>query len=294
MATKSFYTLEETAKRLGWNVDKVNQTADSGKLTRVQHEGQAKFRVEEVEILAMKGDSGGSGAGFGLLDDSAAGGAIGLADSGPGMSSPSSKSGSSSKPSSLLDDSVLGLADSTPKGTKSMGGGIDLNDQTGISALSGRGKGDGRGDDGVEIGLETVGSGSGLLDLTRESEETALGAELMEQVYSGEGDSVPSGSVLLDVVSSDSTLGSSAPIGSTGMVAAEAYDGAWSGVGTGVLVAAFAGIVVSGLIAVSAAMGAGSAVANAFSGNILAWAGSLAGITAVFGLVGFFVGKASE
>jgi hypothetical protein len=291
MATKSFYTLEETAKRLGWDVAKVNQTADSGKLTRVQHEGQAKFRVEEVEILAMKGDSGGSGAGFGLLDDSAAGaGTIGLADSGPGMSSPSSKGGSSSKPSSLLDDSVLGLADSTPKGTKSMGGGIDLNDQTGISALSGRGKGD----DGVEIGLETVGSGSGLLDLTRESEETALGAELIEQVYSGEGESAPGRSGLFDAVTSDPTIGSSAPIGSTGMVAAEAYDGAWSGVGTGVLVAAFAGIVVSGLIAVSAAMGAGSAVANAFSGNILAWAGSLAGITAVFGLVGFFVGKASE
>lgn len=291
MATKSFYTLEETAKRLGWDVAKVNQTADSGKLTRVQHEGQAKFRVEEVEILAMKGDSGGSGAGFGLLDDSAAGaGTIGLADSGPGMSSPSSKSGLSSKPSSLLDDSVHGLADSTPKGTKSMGGGIDLNDQTGISALSGRGKGD----DGVEIGLETVGSGSGLLDLTRESEETALGAELIEQVYSGEGESAPGRSGLFDAVASDPTIGSSAPIGSTGMVAAEAYDGAWSGVGTGVLVAAFAGIVVSGLIAVSAAMGAGSAVANAFSGNILAWAGSLAGITAVFGLVGFFVGKASE
>ena len=291
MATKSFYTLEETAKRLGWDVAKVNQTADSGKLTRVQHEGQAKFRVEEVEILAMKGDSGGSGAGFGLLDDSAAGaGTIGLADSGPGMSSPSSKGGSSSKPSSLLDDSVLGLADSTPKGTKSMGGGIDLNDQTGISALSGRGKGD----DGVEIGLETVGSGSGLLDLTRESEETALGAELIEQVYSGEGESAPGRSGLFDAVASDPTIGSSAPIGSTGMVAAEAYDGAWSGVGTGVLVAAFAGIVVSGLIAVSVAMGAGSAVANAFSGNILAWAGSLAGITAVFGLVGFFVGKASE
>jgi hypothetical protein len=171
-----------------------------------------------------------------------------------------------------------------------MGGGIDLNDQTGISALSGRGKGD----DGVEIGLETVGSGSGLLDLTRESEETALGAELIEQVYSGEGESAPGRSGLFDAVTSDPTIGSSAPIGSTGMVAAEAYDGAWSGVGTGVLVAAFAGIVVSGLIAVSAAMGAGSAVANAFSGNILAWAGSLAGITAVFGLVGFFVGKASE
>jgi hypothetical protein len=78
------------------------------------------------------------------------------------------------------------------------------------------------------------------------------------------------------------------------MVMAEPYDGAWSGVGTGVLIAAFASIVVAGVIAVSVSMGAGSAVASSFSGNILAWAGSLAGITAVFGLVGFFVGKASE
>jgi hypothetical protein len=78
------------------------------------------------------------------------------------------------------------------------------------------------------------------------------------------------------------------------MVAAETVDGAWSGVGTGVLIAAFAGIIVCALIAVSVSMGAGSAVASAFSGNILAWAGSLAGITAVFGLVGFFVGRATE
>ena len=107
-----------------------------------------------------------------------------------------------------------------------MGGGIDLNDQTGISALSGRGKGD----DGVELGLETVGSGSGLLDLTRESEETALGAELIEQVYSGEGESAPGRSGLFDAVASDPTLGPSAPLGSTGMVAAAASDGPCSGV----------------------------------------------------------------
>ena len=75
---------------------------------------------------------------------------------------------------------------------------------------------------------------------------------------------------------------------------AEPYDGAWSGVGAGVLVAAFAGIVVAGLIAVSVILGGGSAVASSFSGNIMAWAGSLAGITAIFGLVGFFIGRASE
>ncbi|MFM7260070.1 MAG: hypothetical protein ACKO3W_05640 [bacterium] len=290
MASKSFYTLEEAAKRLGWSADKVNRTAEEGKLTRVSHEGQPKFRVEEVEILAMKGDSGGSSAGgFGLLDDSG-GGAIGLADSGPGMKSPASGGAGSKAPASLLDDSVLGLADSTPKGAKAQGAGIDLSDQTGVSALSGRRKGG----DGVEIGLETVGSGSGLLELTRESEETALGAELLDQVYSNESDSPQVSADVFGAVAADASLGQMTPSGSTGMVAVETVDGAWSGVGTGVLIAAFAGIVVCGLIAVSVAMGAGSAVASAFSGNILAWAGSLAGITAVFGLVGFFVGRATE
>ncbi len=35
-------------------------------------------------------------------------------------------------------------------------------------------------------GLEGVGSGSGLLDLTRESDDTSLGAELLDEIYPGE------------------------------------------------------------------------------------------------------------
>jgi hypothetical protein len=53
-------------------------------------------------------------------------------------------------------------------------------------------------------------------------------------------------------------------------------------------------LVVAGLIGFSVVFGAGSGIAASFSGNILAWGGSLAGIAAVFGLVGFFVGRASE
>jgi hypothetical protein len=36
------------------------------------------------------------------------------------------------------------------------------------------------------LGLEGVGSGSGILDLTRESDDTSLGAELLEEIYTGE------------------------------------------------------------------------------------------------------------
>ena len=51
---------------------------------------------------------------------------------------------------------------------------------------------------------------------------------------------------------------------------------------------------VAALIIVTAGMGSGSIVANNFSGNLLMWAGSLAGIVAVFGLLGFFIGRATE
>ncbi len=37
-----------------------------------------------------------------------------------------------------------------------------------------------------QISLEGVGSGSGLLDLTRESDDTSLGAELLDEIYPGE------------------------------------------------------------------------------------------------------------
>ncbi|MDI9403339.1 MAG: hypothetical protein QM516_05650 [Limnohabitans sp.] len=274
---KSFYTLEEAAKKLNMTPAGVEAIAATGKLQKVKHEGQDKFRVEQVDLLAAR--SAPSDA-IGLLDDSTAGGAIGLADSGPAMTPPPP-----AKKVAALDDSVLGLADSTPMGAKSP---ADSAGGTGISALSGRGKGG----DAVEIGLETVGSGSGLLDLTRESEETALGAELIDQVMSGEGDTPAGASGLFDAVTAEPVV-AAAPVG-TSMVMAEPYDGAWSGVGAGVLIAAFAALTVAALIGVSAAMGAGSTIAASLSGNILAWAGALAGITAVGGIVGFFIGRASE
>jgi hypothetical protein len=262
---KSFYTLEEAAAKLRKSPAEVNAIADTGRLQRVSHEGQTKFRVEQVDLLAGVMSDGG----VSLSDESR--GPIGLADSGGGtaFNAPSPAKGGA------LEDSVLGLADSA-------GG-------TGISAF-----GAGKGGDAVEIGLETVGSGSGLLDLTRESEETALGAELIDQVYSSESGEAASGaSGLFEAVQSSPGFGAP-PIPTTGMTVAEAYDGAWSGVGVGLMLAAFVGLAVAGMIAVAAAFGAGSGIAASFASNTLAWGGSLAGIAAVFGLVGFFVGRASE
>jgi len=278
MASKSFYTLDEAAKRLGKTASEINAMADKGLLQRVNHEGQIKFRVEQVEVLASDDDA------IDLNDDI---GPIGLADSGsaaPIPAAPAPKKGGIAPPD---DDSVLGLA-GTGSGA-GMGGLGDSGERTGVSALSGRGKGG----DNVEIGLETVGSGSGLLDLTRDSDETALGAELMDQVYSNDAGGSQAGQSGIFAAAAMETPDAAAPI-ATGMMVAEAYDGAWSGAGLGMMIAAVAALVVAALIIVTAGLGSGSAVANNFTGNLIAWAGSLAGIVAVFGLLGFFIGRATE
>lgn len=285
MASKSFYTLDEAAKRLGKTASEINAMADKGLLQRVNHEGQIKFRVEQVEVLASDDDA------IDLNDDM---GPIGLADSGsaaPIPAAPAPKKGGIAPPSD--DDSVLGLAGTGSAagmgGLGDLGGLGDSGERTGVSALSGRGKGG----DNVEIGLETVGSGSGLLDLTRDSDETALGAELMDQVYSNDAGGSQAGQSGIFAAAAMETTESAAPI-ATGMIAAEAYDGAWSGAGLGMMIAAVAALVVAALIIVTAGMGSGSAVATNFSGNLIMWAGSLAGIVAVFGLLGFFIGRATE
>jgi hypothetical protein len=276
---KSFYTLEETAAKLRKTAAEVNAIVDTGRLQRVMHEGQPKFRVEQVDLLAnVMGDGGAP-----RLDDSQ--GPIGLADSsgGSAIGAPPPVAGRRGS----NEDSVLGLADTSVGGRPPSL--IDSAERTGVSALGNRGGGDA-----VEIGHETVGSGSGLLDLTRESEETALGAELIDQVYSSEGGEAAGGaSGLFEAVSSSPGYGA-APMAATGMVVTEAYDGAWSGVGVGLMVAALIGLVVAGLIAVGIVFGAGSGIASSFSGNLFVWGGSLAGIAAVCGVVGFVVGRASE
>ncbi|MEY5033047.1 MAG: hypothetical protein RL354_2078 [Planctomycetota bacterium] len=274
MASKSFYTLDEAAKRLGKTASEINGMADKGLLQRVNHEGQIKFRVEQVEVLASDEDA------VDLNDDM---GPIGLADS--GSAAPISAAPARKAPTPL-DDSVLGLAGSA-SGAPSFGAG-DSGERTGISAVSNRGKGDN-----VEIGLETVGSGSGLLDLTRDSDETALGAELMDQVYSNDSGGSQAGSSGIFAAAAMETPEAQAPI-ATGMMVAEAYDGAWSGVGVGLMVAAAAAVVVVAVIMVTAVAGNGSLVATNITSNLLAWVGSLGGLVAVFGLLGFFIGRATE
>jgi len=281
---KMFYTLDEVCQKLGKTEDEVREMATSGQIQEFRDRDKLMFKVEQIDLLA--GGDEDTGDVHLELEDTSGGSGIGLAGSGL---------------SSLGDEtsgaSGLGLTSSSTGDS-----GADSREGTGISVFD-----TDHGDEGdgtrvgekfeEEIGLEAVGSGSGLLDLTRESDDTSLGAELLEEVYSGEDNiEIPTNaSGLFEAAGTDTGEEAVATAGIATMpMVVEVYDGAGSGLGIGLLLGAIAAMVCVALVLVVSLMGATSQLAMSIAENIWIWVGGLLGGTLLLGLIGWFIGKSSE
>ncbi len=201
---KMFYTLEEASERLGKDPEAVKAMANDGKLQQFRDRDKLMFKREQVDGMLGNDDSFSGGSSIGIP----------LADPGPD------------------DTDAISLADSMASGADEM---QDSKEATGISVFD-------AGEvepadpmaqtqvtqpqiDDEELALESVGSGSGLLDLTRESDDTSLGAELLDEIYPGAGDTN---------ASSSADFGLESSVGSSGV-----FDGALamdtgSATGTGI------------------------------------------------------------
>jgi hypothetical protein len=267
---KMFYTLEEVCRKLGKTEDEVKAMARSGQVQEFRDRDKLMFKVDQIDLLAGGDDTGevhleleetSGGSGLDLQEESA----IGLEESreGTGIS---------------VFDSDHGAEDST-----------------GIT----HGGGDTGGVDEEELSLESVGSGSGLLDLTRESDDTSLGAELLEEVYSSDDKiEIPGGAAgLFEASAPEAAEPLGVEVGGAVPMVVEAYDGGGSGLGTGLLVGAIASLVIVGIIVAVGIFGATPQLAVKMSGSsttLMIWGGSLLAGTIIFGLVGLLIGKATE
>ncbi len=151
-----------------------------------------------------------------------------------------------------------------------------------------------------ELSLESVGSGSGLLDLTRESDDTSLGAELLDEVWEGgEEDNEEFGGSASGLFESSSDEGAATeavavPMGLQAVPMAEAYDGSWSGMGIGLMVGAMAALVCILVMMVVSFIGVTPALAGMITEDLWIWAAGFGGVAILAGLVGLFLGRASE
>jgi len=278
---KMFYTAEEAAQKLSMSADKVREMAASGQLQEFRDRDKLVFKREQVDMLA--GDAGGT-------RDGADG--IPLADSGEMIS--------------LAEESKADLGAGSLSGTTKDRSGIsifegdesdesDASAQTQVTASVG----------GMTVG-DPSGSGSGLLDLTRDGGDSALGANLLEDVYDNRGNA-PSdiGAGLGDSrvdnalfenqgVASDVGGGLAGAGAGLALVAAEPYDGSWSGITGGLAVAMIA--IFGTLIAVVTFGLTGynnSGLLTTMSANMWAFVGGFGALAAIGAIGGWLLGRKS-
>ena len=218
MMAKMFYTLDETKVALGRNEEDIKQLTREGRLREFRDGPRLMFKADQVEQLKGElGSSGGldqvdlapseSGAPIGLVDSrGASGSGVGIAlsdNEGTGMSGSGlhmqMKDDTALAQDLGLSGSIGGMPSPSRVGGTMSGTGFAVPAGSGLSGTAA-----GRGgvsvftaDDSIEhadpgaqtaitptdqVNLEGVGSGSGLLDLTRESDDTSLGAELLDEI----------------------------------------------------------------------------------------------------------------
>ncbi len=316
---KMFYTLDEAAEKLGVSADAVKEMASEGKLQQFRDRDKLMFKRDQVDGLAAS--SGSSGA-IPISGDSSMGGA--------------SATGSSMI---LLDDSGDtkiddAVEDEDPREASGVSvfdtGEVEPADPMAQTQVT---SGRSTPDDDEELALESVGSGSGLLDLTRESDDTSLGAELLDEIYpagdeSGSdfkmessvgssgvfdgamsmetGTQGPSGLEHLGGSSAEASAVFESPAPAAGAAAvgtatyaSDEYDPVGSGLSAGLLFAALLALAAGLLVVASAVMGHRSQLMTFFfdgdkSNVMLYLTVPLLAAMVVFGAIGLFVGKSAR
>ncbi len=266
---KMFYSLEEAAQRLGKSPGEVRDMSQRGEITEFRDGENLIFKVDQIDLLAGEDESGDEGGMIPLVDTSE-GSALGLADS--SLDSSAGRSGISIFDADETDDS-------------------DPMAQTQMT------------DEPIDsVSLESFGSGSGLMDLTRESDDTSLGAEgLLDELYAGEETASESGlrggSALFEGSPSSGSLGedfAGVGVGSgpgTVMVA-ESIDPKGSGLAAGLSIGAVLALAIGVAVVLMGTLGATPDVFRGlFGGNALILTGIMLGVTLLFGGIGFFLGS---
>ena len=320
---KMFYTLTEVCEKLSKSETEVEAMVSAKQIQEFRDGENLVFKVEQIDLLTSNDDSGDLDLNLDLesssldLDDSfglggSATGGIDLAGSQsadipapaakPDLSAGFEESGSaiglgsSSMMSSASNDLDLSAdldspADSADASASAFDG----------AALDGGGDtqlGEGLDDD---LTLESVGSGSGLLDLTRESDDTSLGAELLEEVYSSEDDvDFPAASGLFEAATEDDEMapaqtpaigGQTAPVlAAPVMAATQSWDPAWSGLSAGLMIGGFIALITVFAITAVETMGGASGIASLVAEQMWMWVGGLLAGTIVLGLIGWVIG----
>lgn len=181
---KMFYSAPEAARKIGNTEDGLKALVRDGKLREFRDAGSVNYKVADVDALAVElgtdGTSGSAASASGaIVLEPAEDSTIGLASSGSdilsldesdaGDTAMGTKGGSTATQTSKEGSSVPSVGVNVFD-DEDLDEQVDPLAQTAVTDVAG-------------LGLEGVGSGSGIMELTRESDDTSLGQELLAEIY---------------------------------------------------------------------------------------------------------------
>lgn len=326
---KMFYRFEEAKQVLSMSDEQLKQLTREGRLREFRDGTQIMYKADQVDALrgelGLGGDSvdlgpSDTGGPIGLADtkaNTASGSVISLADTTSkddtatdlGLSS-NTGSGTAISPAQSTSGSVIGLSNTNTgsaiglAGTKG-GSSIGLANTGTASGISVLGLDEGGNADpsaatamggsfGGEPSLEAMGSGSGLLDLSRERDDTSLGAPVLDEITAGSSRSGSSvGPISGGPISGSMPAAAAARAGTMPVFVTESDS--FSGFATGASAATLL-LIIPAIYAIAAgAMGARPTLLQSITGPngqpFLYVFGAGLVLMLIIGVIGFVVGK---
>ncbi len=266
MPEKMYYTEEEAATALHITVEKVADHAREGKLQQYQDGTRKVYRADQVEQLAQELTMQDTGEIELAPADTTSGDAISLSETEVPLTEPGKEDTViTAEGISIFDDEDLEIEAADPMAKTQIA--PSLEDQ---------------------ISLEGVGSGSGLLDLTRESDDTSLGAEVLDHIDM-ESSVVPSLEDEPPATSYAPTL-ETAPVEQP--IVVEAIDPG-AGLFSGLIVGCALVAMMLGMVMFSAMSDRSAAFVEVLKDYMGPAVGGAALLVIVCGVVGFVLGKSA-
>ena len=201
---QAYYNLDEAKQKLDTNDDGLKDLVREGKLREFRDGGKVHFKTGDVDKLVAEAGSSlperdASGSGEIMLEPVEEASPSSGSGSLPGLAPDTADASGSGSGLIELEDSDAAHADEVTLDDSTAPKDIRKDDTVittaGISVFD---------DDDLEVeadpmaktvltasasdqvAMEGIGSGSGLLDLTREADDTSLGAELLDEIYPGD------------------------------------------------------------------------------------------------------------
>ena len=282
---KPFYSLDEVRDILNKDVNAIRGLVRDGVLREFRDAGKVFFKAEDVDTIAGKSKSD-----TGMVLEP-------IGDEAPSAKDPGASDSITLEPvddedepeGAKKDDTVITASGISVFDDDELEIDADPMAKTAISSALGD-----------EVPLEGSGSGSGLLDLTREADDTSLGAELLDEIYPGEDEAAEGEPAAAEPVAEEeqaqeggleeSPSGAEVVTPVRSLAAADPSEPIFSGLLVGVVILLAVGAsVVGGVL-----QGFMPSYALSLSNKFWVFVGGSIGLVALTTLLGWVVGKASS